>query len=682
MRWWSVCLLAASLTAGARAGSVFDLLSDNPDLSQFLDLVKKDGLVTAILRQAEGTVFAPTNAALQKYAGHLSSDLLKYHMVNLALSVEHLTTEVSVPTRLKGSQPVFITVPRPGDVFVNNARIVRSDLQTSSQDGQDQVMHIIDEVLEPTIPSVAGESMHFNPSALKLLANSKKYDLADASIEKFYQTIQSAEKLDLFSSGQFHTFFIPIDKYYDAVRDQVTAQVVDGHVIPNKVLFTRTMGDKSYRTEAFDEMLKVTIKLLGERLQLAGNSSESNELTSQAATENLQQVDPLYEAQSTILLGDIVLHAGSVLSRVVKPNIAVKNGVVHLIKKPLMLEDGNDVLTMIQEGENGQFHEFLKFVREHDSDFMEKLMTYNYFTIFIPSNEAFNNVDKRRLKEIVDSGKLNELLRLHVVPHKVTTEVVRNSAQGQPYSVMSEARPRSLYLSVSGEDQLERTLTVEGGGTSATVIVPDIGRSNGVIHIIDRFLGIPYQSVTERLDTDPLASLTSSLSRESGLAQQLKAADKVTLLVPSAAAWQRLQVKLPTSYKAILANRKSAEVLAVLQRHLVVGQALNITEMAEISAREGGVNTTTGQMVQVETIPGPTTDSPPVHLVKWQSLQATVVRADEECTNGYIHVIDRVLIGAKDVSEPSAAAAAASAAAPAAAASALLLAVCGALLPL
>ena len=44
-------------------------------------------------------------------------------------------------------------------------------------------MHIIDEVLEPTIPSESGQSIYFNPSALELLANSDKYNLADATIE-------------------------------------------------------------------------------------------------------------------------------------------------------------------------------------------------------------------------------------------------------------------------------------------------------------------------------------------------------------------------------------------------------------------------------------------------------------------------------------------------------------------
>ena len=68
------------------------------------------------------------------------------------------------------------------------------------------------------------------------------------------------------------------------------------------------------------------------------------------------------------------------------------------------------------------------------------------------------------------------------------------------------------------------------------------------------------------------------------------------------------------------------------------------------------------------------------YLVKWQSLQARVVRTDEECTNGYIHAIDAVLVGPKDVSPPSAAAAAS--AAQSAAVSALLLTVCGTLLRL
>ncbi len=46
-------------------------------------------------------------------------------------------------------------------------------------------------------------------------------------------------------------------------------------------------------------------------------------------------------------------------------------------------------------------------------------------------------------------------------------------------------------------------LTVSARGINATVLEKDIGTINGVIHVIDRILGVPYQSVYERLSTDP-----------------------------------------------------------------------------------------------------------------------------------------------------------------------------------
>ena len=48
------------------------------------------------------------------------------------------------------------------------------------------------------------------------------------------------------------------------------------------------------------------------------------------------------------------------------------------------------------------------------------------------------------------------------------------------------------------------TLTVEGGGVNATVVVPNIAATNGYVHIIDRVLGVPYTSVKEKLQSDPM----------------------------------------------------------------------------------------------------------------------------------------------------------------------------------
>jgi uncharacterized surface protein with fasciclin (FAS1) repeats len=48
------------------------------------------------------------------------------------------------------------------------------------------------------------------------------------------------------------------------------------------------------------------------------------------------------------------------------------------------------------------------------------------------------------------------------------------------------------------------TLTVEGGGVNATVVEPNIAATNGFVHIIDRVLGVPYTSVKEKLQSDPM----------------------------------------------------------------------------------------------------------------------------------------------------------------------------------
>lgn len=66
--------------------------------------------------------------------------------------------------------------------------------------------------------------------------------------------------------------------------------------------------------------------------------------------------------------------------------------------------------------------------------------------------------------------------------------------------------PKNLYFNVvvSGSNH---TLTVEGGGVNATVIQPDIAATNGIIHIIDRVLGIASHTVQEKLATDPSMTL-------------------------------------------------------------------------------------------------------------------------------------------------------------------------------
>lgn len=71
------------------------------------------------------------------------------------------------------------------------------------------------------------------------------------------------------------------------------------------------------------------------------------------------------------------------------------------------------------------------------------------------------------------------------------------------FQVPTASGHHNLYFNVvSGP--YNQTLTVEGGGVNATVIQPDIAATNGVLHIIDRVLGVPNQTVQQKLESDPM----------------------------------------------------------------------------------------------------------------------------------------------------------------------------------
>jgi uncharacterized surface protein with fasciclin (FAS1) repeats len=48
------------------------------------------------------------------------------------------------------------------------------------------------------------------------------------------------------------------------------------------------------------------------------------------------------------------------------------------------------------------------------------------------------------------------------------------------------------------------TLTIDGMGVTADVVEPDIGATNGVIHVINRVLGFPAHTIEEKLAMDPM----------------------------------------------------------------------------------------------------------------------------------------------------------------------------------
>ena len=63
---------------------------------------------------------------------------------------------------------------------------------------------------------------------------------------------------------------------------------------------------------------------------------------------------------------------------------------------------------------------------------------------------------------------------------------------------------RKLYFHVADPEAPVPHVTLEGGGVNSSITTPNIAAKNGYIHIIDRILGVPSQTVLEKLRSDPM----------------------------------------------------------------------------------------------------------------------------------------------------------------------------------
>ena len=80
--------------------------------------------------------------------------------------------------------------------------------------------------------------------------------------------------------------------------------------------------------------------------------------------------------RSNTIVGDRVHGTGMVVSRILKANIPVQNGIVHLIDKPLMVVARSLYDYLMEEGRDpeNRLHEFAKLVRDKGGTFSEALL--------------------------------------------------------------------------------------------------------------------------------------------------------------------------------------------------------------------------------------------------------------------------------------------------------------------
>ncbi|RED26414.1 putative surface protein with fasciclin (FAS1) repeats [Flavobacterium cutihirudinis] len=267
------------------------------------------------------------------------------------------------------------------------------------------------------------------------------------------------------------------------------------------------------------------------------------------------------------------------------------------------------------------------------ADLAATLNTSGSYTVFAPTNTAFsaflsakgyanlNEVPVAALKEIL----LNHVLSTKVKSTEIATGYVKTLAKGGA----STSNTISMYL------EKGTGVTINGGKTNggAAVITADIEASNGIIHVVDGVIGLPTivnHAIANKNFTTLVAALTYNPS--SGFAGILSgtASSPFTVFAPTNTAFASFLTE--TGFSGLPAI--PANVLeTTLKYHVVAGANVLSTSLTNGQV----VNTFAGQSFTVNLTGG-------AKITDASGRVSTIVATDVQCSNGIIHVIDKVLL--------------------------------------
>ncbi|MDT0690310.1 fasciclin domain-containing protein [Salegentibacter sp. F188] len=119
------------------------------------------------------------------------------------------------------------------------------------------------------------------------------------------------------------------------------------------------------------------------------------------------------------------------------------------------------------------------------ADLVSALQGEGPFTVFAPTNSAFNKIDSNTLTSLLEPNNqeaLANILKYHVVSGKLSaTDVVAALKEGNG-KVELEALNGEV-LTVMQKD--EKIWLMDGKGNYSEIVATDVMASNGVIHVID-----------------------------------------------------------------------------------------------------------------------------------------------------------------------------------------------------
>lgn len=406
-------ILPTEYRVAVQGPSLVEVAQEAGNFETLLALAEQIGLTTTLQFLGPYTAFAPTDEAFNALfsvvdpAGLTDEQIgfiLFYHVLFGEVPSNALEPTQVVPTAAE--EPIYITAGADGVTVNGTAQVTAPDVEATNG-----IIHVVDTVLLPNAftPVTSIVQKNFDLSTLLALVAERP-----AVVEALSDP-----------NGEFTVFAPNNDAFSDALAanpgltDEQVTEILAYHVLVAQVL-SGDLGETQTVETLGGEAIYVTVE--------NGSVSINN---SAAVTE---------------------------------ADFVGNNGAVHIIDGVLLPNAFTPVTGIVAK--NYDLSTLLSLVAERE-DILELLSGDGEFTVFAPTNEAFDAA----LEAFPDltTEQITEILTYHVIGAQVLST---DLADGQTAATL---QGEEITVSINGGVQIN----------NANVVTADLIGTNGVVHIID-----------------------------------------------------------------------------------------------------------------------------------------------------------------------------------------------------
>lgn len=601
---------------------------------------EKEGtdLIGTLSSDGPFTVFAPTNDAFtelfQNLDGYDSLDdfdtdaekellatVLKYHVV---AGVGALSTSLEDGQSIATVQGEEVTILLNDGVFLEDATDALAKVALPDVIANNGVVHVIDKVLLPqeVLDALAASDEEETKTLVDVV-------VATESLSVLKDAVVKAGLAETLSSDGPFTVLAPTNDAFIALLE--------------------LLGDNYHSLDDFDTQPE--IDLLRDILLyhvIPAKVLEADLSPGEVGTAFEGNSVEIIASGNSFVIGD----ASNTLANITATDILASNGVAHTIDKVLLPQSAIDFVaslnlkTIVEIAvATDDLSLLVAALVQADAGLVEALGAEGTFTVFAPTNQAFKDLlaalgDDFHSLEDFDTPEEKELLVEVLTYHVVagTEAFSTDLTNGQTIETLQgEKVTIRLNNGVHIDDATEE---------NASVILPDVVASNGVVYVIDKVL-LP-QAVLDALHPPlpNIVELAQSVDNLSLLVEALIQADaglpgalsggEYTVFAPTNAAFEALLHRLGNRYNSISdfkTDEEKALLAKILTYHVVGHETLASGDIRNHQA----INTLQGEKVIAFV-------GSSIRLKDKTSTRAKVTGADNFASNGVVHLIDKVML--------------------------------------